>query len=155
MIAFRGILTGFGMAAIKDKEAKDNAKMEVVKAAGLDYHTNQLPEHKKAEANRASAYNQLTTILGSEEAADYLRVEIGQKNEKIEWVAVRPDALIDDENVTEYKCFPSPIRSAIFDPGKTSRINVGHFMAQLTINDDLWKKWKGKMPAIYNSEYVK
>ena len=71
MSAFRGILTGFGMAAIKDKEAKDNAKMEVVKAAGLDYHTNQLPEHKKAEANRASAYNQLTTILGSEEAADY------------------------------------------------------------------------------------
>jgi len=71
MSAFRGILTGFGMAAIKDKEAKDNAKMEVVKAAGLDYHTNQLPEHKKIEANRAQAYNQLTTILESEEAADY------------------------------------------------------------------------------------
>jgi hypothetical protein len=71
MSAFRGILTGFGMAAIKDKEAKDNAKMEVVKAAGLDYHTNQLPAHKKAEANRASAYNQLSKILGSEEAADY------------------------------------------------------------------------------------
>ena len=71
MRAFRGILTGYGMAAIKNKEAKDNAKMEVVKAAGLDYHTNQLPEHKKMEANRAQAYNQLTTILGSEEAADY------------------------------------------------------------------------------------
>ena len=71
MSAFRGILTGFGMAAIKDKEAKDNAKMEVVKAAGLDYHTNQLPAHKKMEANRASAYTQLTKILGSEEAADY------------------------------------------------------------------------------------
>jgi len=71
MSAFRGILTGFGMASIKNKEAKDNAKMEVVKAAGLDYHTNQLPEHKKMEANRAQAYNQLTTILGSEEAADY------------------------------------------------------------------------------------
>jgi len=71
MSAFRGILTGFGMAAIKDKEAKDNARMEVVKAAGLDYHTNQLPEHKKMEANRAQAYNQLITILGSEEAADY------------------------------------------------------------------------------------
>jgi hypothetical protein len=72
MSAFRGILTGFGMAAIKDKEAKDNAKMEVVKAAGIDYHTNQLPEHKKTEANRASAYKQLTTILGSEEAVDFL-----------------------------------------------------------------------------------
>jgi len=72
MSAFRGILTGFGMAAIKDKEAKDNAKMEVVKAAGIDYHTNQLPAHKKMEANRAAAYKQLTTILGSEEAVDFL-----------------------------------------------------------------------------------
>jgi len=71
MSAFRGILTGYGMAAIKNKEAKDNAKMEVVKAAGLDYHTNQLPAHKKMEANRAQAYTQLTKILGSEEAADY------------------------------------------------------------------------------------
>ena len=71
MSAFRGILTGFGMAAIKDKEAKDNAKMEVVKAAGLDYHTNQLPAHKKAETNRAQAYSQLSSIFESEEAADY------------------------------------------------------------------------------------
>jgi hypothetical protein len=71
MSAFRGILTGFGMAAIKDKEAKDNARMEVVKAAGLDYVTNQLPQHKKTEENRAQAYKQLTTMLGSEEAADY------------------------------------------------------------------------------------
>ena len=71
MSAFRGILTGFGMAAIKDKEAKDNARMEVVKAAGLDYYTNQLPQHKKTEENRAQAYTQLSKILGSEEAADY------------------------------------------------------------------------------------
>ena len=72
MSAFRGILTGYGMAAIKNKEAKDNAKMEVVKAAGLDYVTNQLPEHKKREANRASAYKQLAKILDSEEAVDFL-----------------------------------------------------------------------------------
>ena len=71
MSAFRGILTGFGMAAIKNKEAKDNAKMEIVKSAGVDYYTNQLPEHKKRETNRAQAYSQLAKILESEEAADY------------------------------------------------------------------------------------
>jgi len=71
MSALRGLITGFGMAAIKDKEAKDNARMEVVKAAGLDYYTNQLPQHKKTEENRAQAYTQLSKILGSEEAADY------------------------------------------------------------------------------------
>ena len=71
MSAFRGILMGYGMAAIKDKEAKDNAKMEIVKSAGVDYYTNQLPAHKKTEANRALAYNQLSSIFESEQAADY------------------------------------------------------------------------------------
>ena len=71
MSAFRGILTGFGTAAIKNKEAKDNAKMEIVKSAGVDYYTNQLPEHKKRETNRALAYNQLSSIFDSEQAADY------------------------------------------------------------------------------------
>jgi hypothetical protein len=71
MSAFKGILTGFGMAAIKDKEAKDNAKMEVVKAAGIDYHTNQLPAHKKSEASRAKEYSMVSKLLNSEEAADY------------------------------------------------------------------------------------
>ena len=70
MSAFRGILTGFGMAAIKDKEAKDNAKMEVVKAAGLDYHTNQLPAHKKMEANRASALEAQNTLEADKANAD-------------------------------------------------------------------------------------
>ena len=42
MSAFRGILTGFGMAAIKDKESKDNAKMEIVKSAGVGSETDQI-----------------------------------------------------------------------------------------------------------------
>ena len=71
MSALRGLITGFGTAAIKDKESKDNARMEIVKAAGLDYHTNQLPQFQKTEKNRAQAYTQLSKILGSEEAADY------------------------------------------------------------------------------------
>jgi len=45
--------------------------MEVVKAAGIDYYTNQLPTHKKEEANRSRAYKELTAIFGSEEAADF------------------------------------------------------------------------------------
>jgi hypothetical protein len=67
----QGIATGYLGAAIKDKESKDNARLEVVKAAGMDYYTNQLPAHKKEESNRASAYTQLSTLFGSEEAADY------------------------------------------------------------------------------------
>ncbi|WP_430414166.1 NAD(P)-dependent oxidoreductase [Parasphingorhabdus sp.] len=87
----------------------------------------------------------------NEAAADYLRTEIGQNSETIEWAAVRPDGLTDDPAVTEFELNPSPIRSAIFDAGSTSRMNVAIFMADLITEDQIWSRWKGKMPVIYNS----
>lgn len=88
--------------------------------------------------------------VDNEKAADYLRTEIGQHDGAIEWAAVRPDNLIDEDQVTEYEVHSSPIRSAIFNAGVTSRINVGHFMARLISDNDLWEEWKGRMPVIYN-----
>ena len=88
----------------------------------------------------------------NEDAADYLRTQIGQSDHIIEWAVVRPDALVDEANATEFTVHPSPIRSAIFDSGKTSRINVGYFMADLIGVEEIWKQWKGKMPVIYNRE---
>ena len=61
------------------------------------------------------------------------------------------DGLTIEEAVTDYEIHASPIRSAIFNAGKTSRINVGHFMANLISDGDLWNKWKGQMPVIYNT----
>lgn len=92
--------------------------------------------------------------LDNECAADYLRTEIGRNHSQIEWVIVRPDSLINAINISAYQAFPSPIRSAILNPGKISRINVGHFMAKLIINNKLWNKWKSQMPVIYNQELV-
>lgn len=86
----------------------------------------------------------------NEDAAEYLRTRIGKENGAIEWVAVRPDTLIDDDGPTECELHASPIRSPIFNPGKTSRVNVAHFMAELMSNDDAWNRWKGQMPVIYN-----
>lgn len=88
--------------------------------------------------------------VDNEQAADYLRTTIGQGDQSIEWSVVRPDNLTDNDMVTEYEVYPSPIRSAIFDAGQTSRINVGHFMAELITDIDIWRKWKGQMPVLYN-----
>jgi len=88
--------------------------------------------------------------VDNEKAADYLRTEIGQTDGMVEWAAVRPDNLIDADEVSQYEVHSSPIRSALFDPGTTSRINVGHFMADLITDHDEWSKWKGQMPVIYN-----
>lgn len=88
--------------------------------------------------------------VDNEQAADYLRIAVGQDDGAIEWAAVRPDNLVNQDKVTEYEVHPSPIRSAIFNPGVTSRINVSDFMADLITDDGTWNKWKGRMPAIYN-----
>jgi nucleoside-diphosphate-sugar epimerase len=86
----------------------------------------------------------------NEKAADYLRIQLGHDNKGIEWVVVRPDSLTNEDTVTPYGVHPSPIRSAIFNAGRTSRINVAHFMADLITDVRVWKKWKGQMPVIYN-----
>ena len=87
----------------------------------------------------------------NELAADYLRLAIGHRHPSIEWVAVRPDSLVDDDEVSDYQLVASPTRNAIFDAGATSRINVAHFMSELTVDATLWEKWKGQMPVVYNS----
>lgn len=86
----------------------------------------------------------------NEQAADFLRVKVGRHDSAVQWVAVRPDALINETSVSEYEVHQSPTRSAIFNPGKTSRINVAHFMADLITSDELWQQWQGRMPVIYN-----
>lgn len=88
--------------------------------------------------------------VDNEQAADYVRLEVGQADARLEWVAVRPDGLVDAEAVSEYSLHPSPIRSAIFDAGTTSRVNVAHFMADLITDPEVWSRWKGQMPVIYN-----
>jgi len=90
----------------------------------------------------------------NEKASDYLRTEIGQNDEIVEWSVVRPDSLTNEDKVSEYTLHPSPTRSAIFNPGKTSRINVGHFMAELITDADTWNEWQGQMPIIYNKPSI-
>jgi nucleoside-diphosphate-sugar epimerase len=83
-------------------------------------------------------------------AANYLHEEIGKDNEKIEWIAVRPDTLVNEDNNSAYEVYESPVRSPVFNAGTTSRINVSHFMADLLINERLWQEWQFKMPVVYN-----
>lgn len=88
----------------------------------------------------------------NETAADYLRTSLPAKNDFVEWAVVRPDSLLNKDTVTAYKLHPSPTRSAIFNAGKTSRINVAHFMAALLMEDTVWAQWQGQMPVIYNRD---
>ena len=88
--------------------------------------------------------------VDNENAVDFLRIKVGNNNDNIEWAAVRPDGLINEDQVSQYDIYASPIRNAIFNAGTTSRINVADFMSDLAVKPELWAKWKGKMPVIYN-----
>ena len=83
----------------------------------------------------------------NENAAEYLRANA---TPFIKWVVIRPDTLLNENVVSNYSLHPSPTTSAIFKPGKTSRINVAHFMSSLIIDHNIWTDWEGKMPVIYN-----
>lgn len=88
--------------------------------------------------------------VDNEKAADYLRTIVGRNDPMIEWAVVRPDGLLDETKVTDYQIFRSPTRSAIFNAGTTSRINVANFMSKLINDNNTWQMWKGQMPVIYN-----
>jgi hypothetical protein len=68
----------------------------------------------------------------------------------IERSIVRPDTLTNRDEVIGHELHSSPTSSPIFNPGRTSRINVTDFMADLTTDGGICKKWTGQMPVIYN-----
>lgn len=83
-------------------------------------------------------------------AAEFLSDKIGENNFHIEWTCVRPDTLINEEKAGSYGVYESPKSSPVFAAGKTGRIDVAHFMAELLSDEALWGKWKYKMPVIYS-----
>lgn len=84
----------------------------------------------------------------NETAAEYLRKEIGENNNLIEWCSVRPDTLINAE-ISPYEITQSPV-TGIFSGRPTSRANVAHFMIALIESATLWSEWKFRMPVIMN-----
>ena len=136
--------------AIKEKEPEAPTKFVLMNTAG--YRNPDQDEQISLSQKGVLSLLRVTVPphADNETAADYLRTEIGQDDETVEWAVVRPDDLTDEDHVTEYEVHPSPIRSAIFDAGETSRLNVAHFMADLITDDAVWSNWKGQMPVIYN-----
>ncbi len=89
--------------------------------------------------------------VDNEAASDVLRVSVGPNHPSVEWVVLRPDTLVNTETVTPYTLHTSPTSSALFHPGRTSRINTAHCLAAFTDDDKLWNTWKGGMPVIYGA----
>ena len=68
MSALRALITGFGMAGIKDKEAKDNMRMKVAQEMGIDFYKNDVPQHEKEMKLFQKDYDNVAAIYGEDKA---------------------------------------------------------------------------------------
>lgn len=84
----------------------------------------------------------------NEKAAEFFCKSVGSKNPCLKWVVVRPDNLLEGE-ISGYDLFPKPGKG-LFSGGEVTRANVAHFMVDLIMNGDTWKKWEFKMPVVMN-----
>lgn len=85
----------------------------------------------------------------NQRAADHLWREIGTSDPQVEWVAVRPDTLLEDD-ASQY-AVNEDLVSSLFKPDNTSMANVACFMCELATNQETWRTWKGKLPVIVNA----
>jgi hypothetical protein len=84
----------------------------------------------------------------NQRAADYLHGEIGASNPLVQWVAVRPDTLLEGDasaySLHEY------LVSSLFKPDSTNMANVADFMCDLATDAETWGRWAGRLPVIVN-----
>ncbi|KAI8901713.1 hypothetical protein BC833DRAFT_576385, partial [Globomyces pollinis-pini] len=68
----------------------------------------------------------------------------------VDWCAVRPCNFIEGEHkpytVTE------DIKVSVFSDATIQIGSIGHFISELATKDELWVKWKGKMPFLKDAK---
>jgi nucleoside-diphosphate-sugar epimerase len=84
----------------------------------------------------------------NQRASDFLCGEIGSADPFVEWVAVRPDTLLDGD-VTQYAAHEQLV-SSLFKPDETNMSNVAHFMCELVSSPAEWAKWRCQLPVVVN-----
>ncbi len=85
----------------------------------------------------------------NQRAADHLWREIGTRDPHVEWVAVRPDTLLEGD-ASQYAVHEGLV-SSLFKPSSTSMANVACFMCELATSQDTWRAWRGTLPVIVNA----
>eukprot|EP00277_Geminigera_cryophila_P032691 CAMPEP_0173124782 /NCGR_PEP_ID=MMETSP1102-20130122/55924_1 /TAXON_ID=49646 /ORGANISM="Geminigera sp., Strain Caron Lab Isolate" /LENGTH=268 /DNA_ID=CAMNT_0014033321 /DNA_START=3 /DNA_END=809 /DNA_ORIENTATION=- len=153
--------------AIKLLQPTQPIKFIVVNTAGVD-HPDGKSDPVRGWGERVILW--LLTVLlppmkDNVMTSHYLYNE-ASKIETVEFCAVRPDDLIDGEKrdffSSELCSVKRPsytvhetLQNGLFNPGTTTRANVGHFMADLVTDDRVWAQWKGKFPQIIDVENAK
>ncbi|MGX9415960.1 NAD(P)-binding oxidoreductase [Vibrio sp. WJH972] len=136
--------------AIKKLNPSLPIKFILMSTTGYQNHLQNEQVSLKHQAVIALLRCLLPPHVDNEKAANYLLHSVTQSTIPVEWVAVRPDSLVDQESASAYEVYPSPLSDPIFQSQQTSRINVARFMVDLLNDAELWNRWKSKTPVLYN-----
>jgi hypothetical protein len=85
----------------------------------------------------------------NQRAADYLHGEIGASHPLVQWVAVRPDTLLEGD-ASAFSLHENLV-SSLFKPDSTNMANVSDFMCDLVTDSETWARWAGRLPVIINA----
>ena len=85
----------------------------------------------------------------NQRAADILYDDVGTGNPYVQWVAVRPDSLLEGD-VSEYVLHQTLV-SSLFRSDSTNMANVAHFMCELVTDSGMWERWRSELPVIVNT----
>lgn len=125
-------------------------KFILMSSAGVDHPD--ATDDRRSWIDRSMLYliRRLIPPHSDNEEAGLVLHRIG-KASTIDWVAVRPTNLVNNDNNTDYVIFDKP-NGSLFGNTQVSRQNVAKFMVNLINQDDLWQKWKFQYPVIYDAE---
>jgi len=82
-------------------------------------------------------------------AADFLQEEVGTSNPHVQWVAVRPDTLLEGD-VSDYTLHEGLV-SSLAAPATSRMANVAHFMCELVAAPKAWSGWNGRLPVVIDA----
>jgi hypothetical protein len=130
----------------------DAAPMRLILMSSVSVH---LP--RRADARRGAVQRAYLGVLraalpparDNQRAADLLALEVGADDPRLQWVAVRPDSLVEGD-IGAYAVHETLVAS-IFRPDRTHVANVAHFMAELVTDEATWQRWRGRMPVVVDA----
>jgi nucleoside-diphosphate-sugar epimerase len=91
----------------------------------------------------------LPPVRDNQQAADILLHEVGADDPQLQWVAVRPDTLIEGDDAPF--ALHDTLVASIWRPDRTRMSQVAHVICDLVTDDGAWQQWRSRMPVLVDA----
>jgi hypothetical protein len=137
------------------RESRPGAPVKFILMSSVSVNHPEAPDTRRGALERVLLWvlrRLVPPAKDNQGATDFLHGVIGMGNPLVQWVAVRPDTLLEGD-VSDYSLHETLV-SSLFKPASTNMANVAHFMCELTTDPETWDRWAGRLPVIVNAPGV-